>query len=141
LANQLPSEFPPYIPDTSLRIPTVLPEPLPPLAPTHEPTSAVGRLERLISATPRGEETDAAWKAGIENVFRQLNAGKKLAGGVRLGLVVSPTLTLSKCDRAHTTVSRRSKSCEQVSESRTIRSGQQLIAHRLDPRWYMAQRP
>ena len=120
LANQLPSEFPPYIPDTFLRIPTVLPEPLPPLAPTHEPTSAVGRLERLISATPRGEETDAAWKAGIENVFRQLNAGKKLAGGVRLGLVVSPML--SKCDMAHTTVSRRSKSCELVSGNWTIMS-------------------
>jgi len=83
----LPLPVPPTTLPARYTIPLPLPDPVPPKPHAPPPSSAVGRLEALLSE-PGSEETEAAWKAGVEGVNRQLTDRKRLARPLRLGLVV-----------------------------------------------------
>ncbi|KAL1411517.1 hypothetical protein Q8F55_002478 [Vanrija albida] len=63
------------------------PAPVPAAAAPPEPGSSIARLEALLSEFG-AEESDVAWNAGVGGVHRNLSGGKKLAKGLRLGLVI-----------------------------------------------------
>lgn len=77
----------PTNPPSNYTISLPLPEPIPPVPFRPNPSSAVGRLEALLSEEG-AEETEAAWKV-IEVVHQKLMDRKRLAKPLRLGLVVS----------------------------------------------------
>ncbi|WVF71490.1 hypothetical protein IAT40_006296 [Kwoniella sp. CBS 6097] len=74
-------------PSPTIRIPKYLPPPKP--APLRESvtSTAVKRLEELLQ-DEGNEEMQDTWDRGVGQVARHLHAGKKLARGLRLGLVI-----------------------------------------------------
>ena len=86
------------VPPTSTPLPSSYavsfpsPFPQPPRSHVPKPTSSVGRLEALL-ADPEAVESDHAWESGVRTVSKSLTDGKRLAKPLRLGLVVSWTIT------------------------------------------------
>lgn len=82
------------IPEPSVTLPDTytitlpLPDPVPPLPRADVPSSAIGRLESLLDEDGV-QETNAAWRAGVQGVHAHLTGRRKLAKPMRLGLVVS----------------------------------------------------
>lgn len=83
-------------PDAPIPVPAIpeaytvppAPEPVASVPYTPSPSSSIGRLEALLGAFG-AEESDIAWNGGVGGVARNLSGGKRLAKGLRLGLVVS----------------------------------------------------
>ncbi|OCF40370.1 hypothetical protein I317_05805 [Kwoniella heveanensis CBS 569] len=70
-----------------MRIPKYLPPPKP--APFGRgPTSAAARRLEELLADDGSEELQSNWDKGVGQVARHMHAGKKLAKGLRLGLVI-----------------------------------------------------
>ena len=67
--------------------------------PPKRPLTSLERLE-ISLAKPHAEESEEIWKkGGLKDIYKCLNDGKKLAKGMRLGLVVSscPVLSSPMC--------------------------------------------
>ncbi|RSH83381.1 uncharacterized protein EHS24_007061 [Apiotrichum porosum] len=82
-------------PDAPIPVPAIpeaytvppAPEPVASVPYTPSPSSSIGRLEALLGAFG-AEESDIAWNGGVGGVARNLSGGKRLAKGLRLGLVI-----------------------------------------------------
>ncbi|WVR07079.1 hypothetical protein IAU60_004118 [Kwoniella sp. DSM 27419] len=84
----------PATPSSSTHLPPTIiiprrppsPKPVPP-ALERETSQSVGRLEWLLKEEGN-EEMQRVWDAGVGAVAKHLHAGKRLAKGLRLGLVI-----------------------------------------------------
>ncbi|WVQ67621.1 uncharacterized protein L199_005824 [Kwoniella botswanensis] len=63
------------------------PDPLPAMNPSDVTSSAVQRLENVLKEEG-SEELQETWENGVGKIARSLHDGKRLARGLRLGLVI-----------------------------------------------------